>query len=271
MLASPAGHRPPCWAPARSPPKPAPATRSASSKANMPGSTPAASSATPSSSTTSTVTRSGWSMDRIRAGHGRLQPHREHPGARQPGWTAREVICSSTDSRYPSAACLSAAARSSPSRSAARPASRAAAGVTSAGRLGQPTAAAPASASSATASRERRCASYGPLSECATGFRGQVYLRSSCQQPSCVEGRSWGQKPARVGARNCRALPLGRTRDCATTSAAGRATASDLRRHRHQLAAAAGTTAMVVRLISRSPTRLRRGPTGATPSAAASG
>jgi hypothetical protein len=52
------------------------------------------------------------------------------------------------------------------------------------------------------------CASYrGRYKECATGFRGQVYLRRQlADSRSCVEGRSWGQKPGLVWVRgNCRA------------------------------------------------------------------
>jgi hypothetical protein len=56
--------------------------------------------------------------------------------------------------------------------------------------------------------RTVNCASYkGRYRQCSTGFRGQVYLRRQLPDSrSCVEGRTWGQKPGMVWVRNnCRA------------------------------------------------------------------
>lgn len=149
----------------------------------------------------------GWTMDRIRAD---MSPTRTWAPAQ--GWTGQQVICSSIDGRY--AECRV------PFRGHARITQQISDSACIEGRTwgNKPGAVWVKNGCRARfgivadrqANRERTldCASYrSRYKECATGFRGQVYLRRTLpNSASCVEGRTWGQKPGTVWVRNnCRA------------------------------------------------------------------
>ena len=147
----------------------------------------------------------GWSWERVRtdiAATGTWRP--------ASGWTARQVICSSIGSRYAecrvpfrgnavlleqisSSACVEGRSwGNKPGAVWVDRGCRARFGI----MRDRP------------AARSVDCASYrGRYRECATGIRGQVTLRRPLQgSASCIEGRSWGQKPGTVWVRNnCRA------------------------------------------------------------------
>ena len=148
----------------------------------------------------------GWSWDRVRADI-------DDTGTWRPAtdWTARQVICSSTSSRYSecrvpfrgnamlleqisSSACVEGRSwGNKPGVVWVDHGCRARFGIVR-----------------DHVARERTldCASYrSRYRECATGFRGHVYLhRPLAGSASCIEGRTWGQKPGTVWVRkNCRA------------------------------------------------------------------
>ena len=149
---------------------------------------------------------SGWTLERVRADMAATSTWRPAQG-----WAAREVICSSVNSRYAECrvpfqghAMITQQISSSPCIEGRSWGNKAGAVWVKDGcraRFGI--------VRDRTA-RERTldCASYrGRYKECSTGFRGQVYLRRQlADSASCVEGRSWGQKPGTVWVRgNCRA------------------------------------------------------------------
>jgi hypothetical protein len=149
---------------------------------------------------------SGWSMQRV------IDDMDDMPSWRPaPGWTARQVICSSIGSRYAecpvpfrgnavlleqisSSACVEG--RSWGNKPGAVWVDR---GCRA--RFGN-------TRDHAARARSVDCASYrGRYRECATGFRGHVYLKfRNRDSSSCIEGRTWGQRPGAVWVRNnCRA------------------------------------------------------------------
>jgi len=148
---------------------------------------------------------SGWTMDRIR------QDMAATSWRPAQGWAAREVICSSNSSRY--AECRV------PFQGHAMITQQISASACVEGRSWGNKAGAVWVKDGCRArfgivrdrtARERTldCASYSRrYRECATGFRGQVYLRRQLvNSAACVEGRNWGQKPGMVWVRNnCRA------------------------------------------------------------------
>lgn len=148
---------------------------------------------------------SGWSWDRVRS-----EIARTGTWTPDSGWTARQVICSSINSRY--AECRV------PFRGEARLIEQISNSSCIEGRTwgNKPGAVWVNNGCRARFGivrdrpRERTvdCSSYkGRYRECPTGIRGQVYLRRPLPNSrSCVEGRTWGQKPGVVWVRNnCRA------------------------------------------------------------------
>ena len=147
----------------------------------------------------------GWSWERVRsdiAATGTWRPASD--------WTARQVICSSINSRYAecrvpfrgnavlleqisSSSCVEGRSwGNKPGAVWVDRGCRARFGIT----RDRPRAA------------SIDCASYkGRYRECPTGIRGQVTLRAPlANSASCIEGRTWGQKPGTVWVRNnCRA------------------------------------------------------------------
>lgn len=149
---------------------------------------------------------SGWSMDRIRAD---MAPDRTWAPAA--GYVAREVICSSVNSRYAecrvpfrgtavitqqisSSPCIEGRTwGNKPGAVWVKDGCRARFGIVR---------------DRVVNGRMVSCNSYrSRYRECATGMRGQVRLVSQLPDSrGCVEGRSWGQKPGTVWVRNnCRA------------------------------------------------------------------
>ena len=148
---------------------------------------------------------SGWSWERVRADIDATAT----TWRPSQGWTARQVICSSTGSRYAecpvpfrgnavlleqisSSACVEGRSwGNKPGAVWVDRGCRARFGITR-----------------ERTARSVDCASYrGRYKECPTGIRGQVVLRGPLpNSSSCIEGRTWGQKPGVVWVRNnCRA------------------------------------------------------------------
>jgi hypothetical protein len=150
----------------------------------------------------------GWSMDRI-------VDDMDNQGAWRPatGWTQREVICSSMNGRYAecrvpfrgsamitqqlsNAACVEGRSwGNKPGVVWVDGGCRARFGIV--GNRGP-----------LPPDRLVTCNSYkARYRECATGFRGQVFLRRPAPDSgACVEGRTWGQRPGVVWVKgNCRA------------------------------------------------------------------
>ena len=153
----------------------------------------------------------GWSMDRVRAD---IAATGTTPWRPVQGWTARQVICSSINGRYAEcpvpfrgsarildqisdSACIEGRTwGNKPGAVWVDRGCRARFGIVGGNRGPLPP------------ERTLACNSYkGRYRECATGFRGQVYLRyKHANSAACVEGRTWGQKPGKVWVRgNCRA------------------------------------------------------------------
>jgi hypothetical protein len=151
----------------------------------------------------------GWSMQRVIADIDASGTTAWRPA---PGWTARQVVCSSIDSRYAEcrvpfrghariieqisdSACIEGRTwGNKPGAVWVNHGCRARFGIVS-DRPMPP-------------ERTLSCNSYkGRYRQCPTGFRGQVYLKHKNRNSwSCVEGRTWGQKPGLVWVRsNCRA------------------------------------------------------------------
>jgi hypothetical protein len=152
---------------------------------------------------------SGWGWDRVRAD---IDATGTAPWRPASGWNARQVICSSIDSRYAEcrvpfqgrARLLEQISNSAcvEGRSWGNKAGAVWVNHGCRGRFGI------VRAGNVVHERKLDCASYrGRYRECATGFRGQVYLRRPIAgSASCIEGRTWGQKPGKVWVRsNCRA------------------------------------------------------------------
>ena len=148
---------------------------------------------------------SGWSMQRVISD---IDATGTAPWRPAQGWMARQVICSSLDGRY--AECRV------PFQGQARILDQISNSACVEGRTwgNKPGAVWVDRGCRArfgiVRDRERTlaCNSYkGRYRECPTGFRGQVYLKyKNRDSASCVEGRSWGQKPGVVWVRgNCRA------------------------------------------------------------------
>ena len=148
---------------------------------------------------------SGWSMDRVLDDMDDTQTWRPAQG-----WTAREVICSSTSSRYRECpvpfrghAMITQQISSSPCIEGRSWGNKEGAVWVKDGcraRFGI--------VRDSARSRTVSCSSYpGRYRECPTGIRGQVYLsRQLPDSRSCIEGETWGQKPGTVWVRrNCRA------------------------------------------------------------------
>ena len=149
---------------------------------------------------------SGWSWERVRADIDATGTSPWRPGS---DWTARQVICSSINGRY--AECRV------PFRGSAVILDQISDSACVEGRswgnkpgvvwVDRGCRARFGLVRDRTA-RSVDCASYkSRYRECPTGIRGQVYLRKPLAgSASCIEGRTWGQKPGTVWVRNnCRA------------------------------------------------------------------
>ena len=160
---------------------------------------------------------SGWSMRQISEDISANGSTSSNPWRPQSGWTAREVICSSTDNRYREcqvpfrgtavitqqisrSACVEGRSwGNKPGAVWVRNGCRARFGIV---RTGQNNPVPPAN------NRMVVCQSnQDRYRECATGFRGRVELVNRLNNSqACIEGRSWGQREGVVWVRNgCRA------------------------------------------------------------------